>query len=126
MRGTVNDRLEAVLPVEIGSPGGSAISVDLVVDTGFNGHVALSRNPIVALGLPHLASAHATLADGSGAEVDLYLGVVRWEGTTREVIVVLAQGAALAGMSLLEGSRVTIDVISGGSLLTTPLSPLRP
>jgi hypothetical protein len=41
---------------------------------------------------------------------------VEWHGTPREVIALAADGDPLIGMSLLRGSRLSIDVINGGEV----------
>jgi hypothetical protein len=40
--------------------------------------------------------------------------VVSWDGQDRNVMVLEANGGPLLGMSLLYGSRVTLDVVDGG------------
>mgnify|MGYP001583570276 CR=1 FL=1 len=126
MLGRVNDRLEAVIAAEVGSPSGASQPVDLIVDTGFNGHLALPRNLIAVLGLPFVGAADATVADGRQIPVDLFACAITWDGRPREVIAVHAEGGALAGMSLIEGHRLSIEVSSGGSVLIDPLPPALP
>ena len=121
MLGRVNSRLEATLQVELGSPNGQLQLVTLVIDTGFNGHLALPEALVASLGLPLLAAADATLADGREVPVSLFAGVVSWDGVRRDVIAVQTEGGMLLGMALLEGSRLRIDVASGGEVLVDRL-----
>ena len=47
---------------------------------------------------------------------------VLWHGAPREVLVLSADGDPLLGMSLVYGSRVTIDVLAGREVIIEPLS----
>nr|MBC8228759.1 clan AA aspartic protease [bacterium] len=47
----------------------------------------------------------------------VYLAKVLWHNQEREVLVLQADGGPLVGMSLLYGSRVTLDVVDGGDVI---------
>ena len=62
------------------------------------------------------------LADGSTVELQRFDGFVEWHDELREVMVLAAEGGPLIGMSLLRGSRITIDVDDGGLVAVEPLT----
>ena len=74
------------------------------------------------LGLPIRGSVDAELADGSVEHLPVHRVGVSWHGQTRTV---RAYGAptdeALIGMSLLRGSRLTVDSVPGGAVLIEEL-----
>ena len=61
------------------------------------------------------------LADGSVANSQTYVGTVDWHGEARRVRVHEVDGRPLIGMSLLRGSRLTVDVMEGGAVAIEPL-----
>ena len=55
------------------------------------------------------------MADGSEAFLDTYAAVtVLWDGRRERGIFVYASGMTLAGMALLDGYRLCVDVARGG------------
>jgi predicted aspartyl protease len=76
IRGAVNVRLEATIPVQVRDAQGQVVHVDGIVDTGFNGYLVLPHCHIQALGLLLAGNRQATLADGSVVVLDIYLGAV--------------------------------------------------
>jgi predicted aspartyl protease len=63
----------------------------------------------------------ATLGDGNVVVLDVYLVKVLWHNQEREVLVLQADGGPLVGMSLLYGSRVTLDVVDDGNVTINTL-----
>jgi predicted aspartyl protease len=61
------------------------------------------------------------LAGGSIVALEVHRGTVTWDGADRGVLVLAADGDPLVGMSLLRGSRVTLDVVDGGPVTIAPL-----
>jgi len=62
-----------------------------------------------------------TLADGSVTRLDAYLATVVWHGQPKGVLISQTAGTPLIGMSLLEGSRLTMDVVDGGKVILEEL-----
>ena len=114
LTGTISDDLQAWVVVEILSPNGQSLSVEVVLDTGFNGQLALPAATIQRLGLPEHIQVPAFLAAGDRVNLMSYRGAVLWDGQPLPVRVVEADGEPLLGMELLQGSRVTLDVRDGG------------
>jgi len=56
------------------------------------------------------------LADGSVTRLDVYVARVIWHGQQKDILISQAAGTPMVGMSLLEGSRLTMDVVDGGNV----------
>ena len=70
MTGTVNGNNEAVLPLRVVGPAGSAV-VAAVIDSGFSGYLTLPTALAAALGLVYVMRGASTLADGSTDDYDV-------------------------------------------------------
>jgi clan AA aspartic protease len=115
--GTVTASREAVIQLEVVGPSGATRWIQAVIDTGYNGWLTLPAAVIAALQLPFVGHRRGTLADGAVVLLDVFFGCVVWHGTRQEILISQADGAPLAGMSLLWGSRVTIDAADGGPVV---------
>lgn len=67
--GSVNTRREAILPLTVRGPVGTA-TFDVLVDTGFDGSLLLPRAMAARLGLPVVSSTSGALADGTLVRLD--------------------------------------------------------
>ena len=123
MRGTVNARLEAKLRLTIIGPTGIRQEIDAVIDTGFTGSLVLPSAIVTVLGLVRRSGGTATLGDGSTCNYDNYGAEIEWNGGTRGVVVSALGNEALAGMILLSGHRLTVDVINGCEVGIQRLQP---
>ena len=90
--------------------------IEAVVDTGYNGYVTLPGSIVTACQLRFAGHRRGTVADGSVVLLDVYMARVVWHGQEREVLASEVEGEPLVGMSLLYGSRLTVEVIEGGSV----------
>lgn len=70
--GTVNERREAIISIEVHGARGKRLVMDAVIDTGFDGFVILPPFSIAALGLRRLGSENAELGDGSIRKLAVY------------------------------------------------------
>jgi predicted aspartyl protease len=77
---------------------------------------------VASLGLSYHSEALALLGDGSTVSLHNYEATVLWHDQDRDVLVLEAVGGPLAGMSLLYGNRVTLDVVDGGRVTIEPRS----
>jgi predicted aspartyl protease len=114
--GTVTPDRGAVIQLVVRGPTGSEETVDAVLDTGFNDALALPPPIVSAPGLPFATPIVAALADGTLVQMSAFDGTVVWDGQPRGVLILAADGGPLVGMSLLYGSRVTLEVVDGGSV----------
>lgn len=120
MIGSISADREATMLVSVQGPSGVR-EIDIVIDTGFTGDLTLPRQVITALGLIYHSQVSATLANGDRVTLSKFEAQVAWHGRGRDVLVLETDGGALAGMSLLYGSRVVLDVLDGGVVSITAL-----
>lgn len=106
-----------------GRSRGEAVEVEAVVDTGFTGHPTLPPRLVrsLSLPLPQRGFLEVELADGNTAALGVYDARVFWHGLSRPIPVYEADGGPLVGMSLLRGSRLTVEVVPGDSLVIEAL-----
>lgn len=123
MRGTVNARLEAKLSLTIIGPTGIRQDINAVIDTGFTGSLVLPAATVTALELVRRSGGTATLADGSSCNYDNFGAEVEWSGSTRGVVVSAIGYEALAGMVLLAGHKLTVEIEDGGAVEVQSLRP---
>lgn len=119
--GTVTSDLDAALVLVVAGPDDNARSIEVAVDTGFNGELTLPRDIIEALALRLAGNRRAELADGTSVTLDVYLATVEWGDQKREVLALQTEGGPLVGMALLRGHRLLIDAVPGGEVMISPL-----
>lgn len=96
------------------NPDNRQVAIETVLDTGFNGYLTLPKEIITKLNLPLVGNRRAMLGDGQVVVLDVYMGAVLWHDHEQEVMVLQANGGPLIGMSLLYGSRVTLNIQEEG------------
>jgi clan AA aspartic protease len=106
---------EMIIPLELMSQQGIR-RIEAVIDTGFTDVLTLPLRDVQQLGLTPVASVSAILANGSVVILDVYEGVMLWDGERRTVRIHCTEGGALVGMSLLSGYRLIADIVEGGSV----------
>ena len=119
--GKVTADREALIEIQLAGPARGTRQIKAVIDTGYNGYLTLPSHLITAHQFPFAGYRRAALADGSSVVLDVYLATVVWHERQQEVVVARADGAALVGMSLLRGSRMTMDVIDDGDVVIDEL-----
>ena len=120
MLGSVTN-LESRMELILYPPGQPDRLVEFVVDTGFEGELALPPATVASLGLPLTSHLWANLADDSDIPVDGFEAEIRW-GDHNRVVTVLAMGRRpLLGTALLEGFNLSADFEDDGLLALTPL-----
>jgi clan AA aspartic protease len=119
--GVVTASRQAVIRLSAYGPGGAAVEVEAVIDTGFNGELTMPSAFVTALDLTWQRRGRALLADGSESLFDSYDATVVWDGTMRQVTVDVAETEPLVGMTLLDGYEVTIQALVGGVVTLTAL-----
>ncbi|MCS3940586.1 putative aspartyl protease [Salinibacter ruber] len=97
--GRVTGDREVVVPLLVHAENGADRQVDALLDTGFNGYLALPARVIEALELHRLGREQITLASGEIHLVGKYEATLGFGGTVQSVEVVEA-GEPLIGMSL--------------------------
>jgi len=119
--GRVTPYYEAAIPVVLRGRDQSAERVEFVIDTGFDGSLCLPPDEVAALGLSPMGAQRVVLGDGSEAKLLIYEVEVEWHGRLLLVNALGAKGAALLGMAMLRGSKVTMEVVTHGSVLVEPM-----
>ena len=114
LTGTVSQDLQAWVTIELIGPSGHPFPIKTVLDTGFNGELALPAATIMLLGLPEDTRRPAVIATGERVILMTYRGTVVWYGRPLSIQVVEADSEPLLGMELLLDSRVVLDVRDGG------------
>ena len=119
--GEVTSDREAIIHLRLIGPTGLEAVVRAVIDTGFTEYVSLPPAIVEALSLLFYGYVTMYLAGNVPFDSEEYLATVEWDGETREVTVVKADGDATIGTALLQGYRLTVDTVDGGQVTITPL-----
>jgi clan AA aspartic protease len=114
IRGTVNARNEAVVPLRVRGPTGAEFDVDTVIDTGFTGFLTLPPAIVAALNLSNQSEIETTLGDGTILRLNAYDAEVEWDGAWRTVTITEIDTNPLIGTRLLAGHEVFIEFVPGG------------
>ena len=118
--GKIRADREAVIELEVVGLA-QRVKIEAVIDTGFTGYLMLPSDLIDRLNLPLIGKRDVILADGTNVPLNLDRAKVTWHGVERVVYVLQADAESLVGMSLLHGSRVTLDVVTNGNVTIAPL-----
>jgi clan AA aspartic protease len=92
------------------------LTVEAVIDTGFNRSLSLPSDYIAALGLPFIYMDEVVLANMTTADCSVHEATVLWDGEGRVVEVHAAEGNPLIGAALLSGFDLHISFTPGGSV----------
>ena len=107
--GTLNERLEAIVSLDVHGPTGQRRTVDAIVDTGYSGFLTLPPDLLCELSLPPVGRGAASLADGSEVEFDIFRGRVSWDGSLRLLDIDEADTTPLLGTAMLEQHDLHIE-----------------
>ncbi|MGH7200405.1 MAG: hypothetical protein ACREJB_07345, partial [Planctomycetaceae bacterium] len=120
--GRVSPDREAVIAVSVRGPTGRTLKTDAVIDTGFSDWLTLPSDQIEALELPWERRERASLADGTERFVDIYEAHVLWDQHSRRIAIAETETFPLAGMLLLEGYELMVEVVIGGRVTLRSLT----
>jgi clan AA aspartic protease len=118
--GTVTDlqgRVEVVL--RLADRGDRAL--ECILDTGFQGELALPSATVASLGLSPGGWVWAKLADDSHASVPIFSALILWDDQEVGVTVMAMGSRPLLGTELLQGFNLSADFEEDGQLALTPL-----
>ena len=121
--GSVSADQQALVTVEIIDGSGSPQPLEVVLDTGFTGYLTLPSESIEQLDLPFVGQRTFELANGELFRFDAYLAAMSWHGSLRDALVLQSDSTPLLGMTLLWGSRVTLDAVTRGEGTIKELAP---
>lgn len=101
-------------------PQGQQITIEFVVDTGYEGALTLPAQVVATLNLPFYQRISANLADDSSRNVDVHRATILWHDQTLNVAVLAMGQRPLLGTSLLNGSDLHVHFEDAGPLTITP------
>ena len=125
IKGRVDGNQQALVTIDIVDGEGSIQSIEAILDTGFTGYLTLPTDSIQRLGIPSVGQRTFELANGQLFEFEAFLAAVTWHGRLRDVLVLKSDSAPLLGMTLLWGSRVTVDAFFDGEVKIEELPPIQ-
>ncbi len=122
IRGQVRSRvggtvLEARVRIDIAGANLIFQTLEVVVDTGFTGSLALPQSIVHELGLEGAGRRHVTLADGQTIETPACIARLLWHGQPLDVRVPMMDSPPMIGSELLAGSHLAIDWWDGGDVI---------
>jgi clan AA aspartic protease len=120
--GVVNASRKPVIRLTVRGPVGQEQEIEAVIDTGFTGFLTMPPALIASLGLNRRGGGRALLADGSVHVLEVYEGVVLWDGQPRRIAAHAADAEVLVGISLLYGHDLTIRALDGGPVTIEVIS----
>lgn len=126
MGGVVVSAREPIIHITLLCPDGSPAEVDAVIDTGCTAELVLPADAVAELGLPFEKMDAAIIADGSEIECPIHQARILWDGNWRDVSVSVSETDPLVGMALLEGFRLSMDVIDSGRIMIERLANSKP
>jgi len=97
------------------------LNVEFLVDTGFDGELALPSTLINQMEASFITERAVLLADGSQSKRPVYKVTLKWEDEPRITEVMLLEGAPLLGSELLAGYLLQIEMTDGGEVVIEPL-----
>jgi clan AA aspartic protease len=106
---------QSTIQLAIYSPS-KQLDVEAIIDTGFTGFLTLPLAQVTALGLAFVRYESVVLGDGSTVAVPVHQAEVLWHGARQAVFVLATGHEPVVGMSLVYGSRLTLDGEDGGAL----------
>ena len=113
MHGLVNVNNEAMLRLVLNSDSDQQPQhVDAVIDTRFDGYLGLPQDVIKRLGLIPLST------DSISSPCDtVYQAQILWDDEPRSIAVKVVEGEPVAGMALLQGYSLQIQVMPHGLVM---------
>lgn len=112
MTGTVRPSLERVFPLRVRSVSGREQTIDCVLDTGFDGELALPGEVLDALGAPWSHTTVGRLANGTIIDSDTHEVDVFWNNEwTTALVEDLAD--PLIGVRMCRGLRLSARFVTG-------------
>ena len=119
--GHITEDLKAKINIQIRDGDGAWNSLDVMIDTGFNGQLALPEEAAQSLGLVLDRVRRVTPAIGGTRAVASGYVQLRWENVPIRARIIQAGTEPLIGMALLWNHRITIDAVADGPVSITPL-----
>ncbi len=100
---------------------GVQVDIEFIVDTGFEGDLALPTYLADQLGDSPVGTRRRLLANGAMIRCPFYEASTEWDGELRDVEVVVLEGNPLLGTALLDGYLLEAEITEGGGVEIEPL-----
>ena len=126
IRGRVDALRQAWVPLEMELSDGGFESIETIVDTGFNGYLALPPEVIGRMNVKSDEPTNVDLATGLQDTVNTWLGNVLWHDQIRSIRLLEASGPPLLGMEMMEDSQLTLQPRINGHVLIERLDETFP
>jgi clan AA aspartic protease len=121
MTGAVQN-LQACLTVPLILPDGRQVGLEFVVDTGFEGALALPLETIAQLKLPFELELDSVLADGNAVPTPVHSATILWQNKRIDVAILGLGERPLLGTALLASYRLTVDFLESGQVTVLPIT----
>jgi clan AA aspartic protease len=111
IEGVIRETGTPMLTLKVIGKGGNEVSLEGVLDTGFDGFLCLPIPVAVSLGLEIIDATDTELADGTVVENELvFAGQAEWDGTVMDIEILLTRSEdVLIGTAFLKGHVVQLD-----------------
>ena len=120
MEGYVNtEPKESRITIAVLDAAGTAVPLEMAIDTGFTGFMTLTSRITRALGLGRGEDRRVRLANGQVIITPTCLAVAIWHGNPIRIPVLEIDDRPVIGMSLLWGSDLAIAVRQNGRVSIT-------
>ena len=106
--------LRILIGVTFRLPNQPDIVIECVLDTGFEGALALPSDAVSVLGLPYYQGINANLADNTDVSVDAYRATIVWNEQVLNVAVLAIGRRPLIGSALLAGKELFAQFVDSG------------
>ena len=116
----MNADYEAVITLALHGPAGQARDIEVVIDTGYNGFLSLPPTMVRSWSFPVVGPSQATLANGVVETFNIHDATVVWDGLPRDIEADAVGPVPLAGMLLLEGHDLSVEIRHGGRVVIRP------
>ena len=100
--------------IEVVDAEGRLRPVEVLLDTEFTGCLTLTAENVRQLGLSSVGRRTLNSANGEWSGTEAYLAKASWHGHLADVLVLESDSAPLLGMTLLWGSRATLETATEG------------
>ena len=108
-------RITLNLPIQTGP-----VSVEFVLDTAFDGDIALHHLAVLA-DMTAISARDVRLADGSESRRQYYRMLLPWDEATVPVEVLVLENNPLIGLGLMEDYLLQAEMRTGGEVSLEPL-----
>ncbi|WP_395141629.1 clan AA aspartic protease [Armatimonas sp.] len=121
MTGAVQN-LQACLIVHLILSDGSQVGLEFIVDTGFEGALALPLETIAQLKLPFELELDSVFADGNAVLTPVHSATILWQNKQIDVAILGLGERPLLGTALLASYRLTVDFLESGQVTILPIT----